>query len=238
MQDVAIMPVDGRFTVVKEKRGIHVVKQYLHRWVDWDGERYFQKFRRKHNRTYIEVAHHQHLADLMKPLFGLKPIGTHVVLDEVEGYGVMQRWHPVIGTVKMRLYHDRWLCEQAKLELFKICVFDGVIGGLDRHGNNVIVLKDGSLLTIDDEDVFYDKLRVWVKFDRDIKRMVYQAAIRQPHYVQAYRAHLKSKADAILAVADHPVMHANTQYPFYQILQGNLARIDEIVDETLRQMLL
>ncbi|HEY0819791.1 MAG TPA: hypothetical protein VGD46_13490 [Rhizobacter sp.] len=235
---VDILPVDDSFTIVKEKRGIHVVKQYLHRWVDWHGERHFQKFRRKHNRTYIEVAHHQHLVDQMKPLFGLQKIGTHVVYDDKEGYGVMQRWHPVIATVKMRPYMDQWLSEQTKLELFKICVFDGVIGGLDRHGNNVIVLKDGSLLTIDDEDVFYDKLRVWVKFDRDIKRMVYAAAQRQPHYVAAYREHLKKKAALILAVADHPVMHANEQYPFYSILQGNLGRIDEIVDETLRQMLL
>ena len=236
--NVDVLSTSEGFTITNERRGIYAVKKYLHRWATYQGEDVFLKFRKKHNRTYKEVCHHQHLVDEMKPLFGLKKIGTRVVYDEVETWGVMQKWWPVIGTVKQREFMPQWVSEAAWAEVLKICIFDGVIGGLDRHGNNVLVLQDKSLLTIDDEDVFYDKLRVWVKFDKDIKTKVYLNYLKHQDYFAKYVQVLRRATPRILEVADHPVMHDNEQYPFYKILRTNLDNIEDIAQETIRQLLL
>lgn len=226
------------FKTLREKRGIWAVKHYLHRWYEYKGEEHFAKYRKKHNRTFIEVATHQHLVDQIKPFFGLQQIGTKILFDEIEGYGVMQKWWPVIGTVKQREFMAQWVSTENLLELFKICLFDGVIGGLDRHGNNVLVLPDKTLLTIDDEDVFYGKLRIWIKFDKDIKRMTYFAWLRNQKKIEEVVESIKSNKEKILEIADCPVMRDNEEFKFYDVLKNNLDNIDFIYSETIRQLLL
>ncbi len=223
---------------VKEKRSVWAVKKYLHRWGNYNGEEVFIKFRGKHNRTYKEVAFHQYIVDELKVLFELNKMGTKIVYDDIEGYGIMQKWWKNLGTIKDRNVMPIWICDKNLIEMMKICIFDGLIGGLDRHGNNVLVLEDNSLLTIDDEDVFYDKLRVWIKFDKDIKRTVYLHWLARREFFAGYIERLKQNTKKMLEFADCEVMRGNEQYKFYEIFENNLSRIDEIYKETVRQLLL
>lgn len=229
---------------VVDKRGIHPVKQYLHRRGILDGESVFIKYRRKHNRTYKEVAYHQYIVDEIKTFFELQKMRTRIINDPVEGYGIIQIWYKVIGTVKQREFMNEWLSDENLKELVKITIFDGAIGGLDRHGNNVIVLPDKTLLTIDDEDVFYGNLdnhgkqRVWVKFDKDIKRMMYMVYLRNKQWFDDYVDRVQARSADILKIADCDVMKTNEQYPFYSILENNLKNLKSIYQETIRQFLL
>jgi len=165
-------------------------------------------------------------------------MNTQIVFSEIEGYGIMLDWHETIGTVKMREIMGEWLNPTNLNELFKMCIFDGVIGGLDRHGNNVIVKTDKTLLTIDDEDVFYDKLRVWIKFDKDIKRMIYFNYIKNKEYFDEYIKRLSANKEKILEVANLPIMKTNPTYPYFDILKRNLDGLNAIYTDTIRQLLL
>lgn len=232
--------VDGKFKLLRERRGEWAVKQYVHQWYTYQGEEVFIKFRHKHNRTKEEVATHQHIVDELKPLFLLRQIGTKVVHHKVEGIGVMQKWWPNRGTVKMRPMFQYWVDERGLFELLKICLFDGIIGSLDRHGNNVLVLMDRGLLTIDDEDVFYPLMgmwRTWVKFDKDLKRMAYMCYLRNQLLYEKYVEKVRLHAEEILKVADCPVMKTNPQYEFYRVLTGNLKGLSGIAQITVRQLL-
>lgn len=244
---VEILPITpDQFTFLKEYRSDHWIKEYVHRWMDYNGVEVFMKFRRKHNRTKIEVAYHQHLVDEMKPYFGLTRMGTRVVEDPKEGIGVMQIWAKNnLGTMKQPQNLEKWVCEKKLLEVLRICFFDGIIGGLDRHGNNVIVTKDVELLTIDDEDVFYSRgdkkgdIRVWIKFEQQIKRMVYGAHMKNPTYFPRYVDwFLKNGAPTILQIGDCDVMRGNETYKFYEVLENNVRDAKDIANETIRQLIL
>lgn len=242
-----IIPITpDKFTFLKEYRSDAWIKEYVHRWMMWGDIEVFMKFRRKHNRTKLEVAHHQHIVDLMKPYFGLTPMKTWLVECPKDGVGVAQTWlQGNLGTMKQPQNMEKWVCDKKLLEVLRICFFDGIIGGLDRHGNNVIVTKDIELVTIDDEDVFYPRgdkkgdIRVWIKFEQSIKRMVYMAHMKYPTYFDEYVDwFLKNGAQKCLELADCDVMRNNETYKFYEVLENNIRDAKYVQQETIRQLLL
>lgn len=182
------------------KRSDWVVKQYLHVHINRDGERYFLKFRKKHNRSYIEVATHQYFADTVKSLFDLKKVGVEVVYDSIEGFAIKQKWHNNIGTVKSlnNSKNTTWATSTNLIELIKICFFDGLIGSLDRHGNNVLVLNDMSLLAIDDEDLFYYEQPHWIKFDKNIRRLLLIEYNDSKELLESYKEKIRGLSTEIL----------------------------------------
>ena len=234
------------FKNIVDKRGINAVKRYVHRHGTYDcennyinlstgrflvtGDKCFLKFRKKHNRNTMQVSSHQHIVDLCKPIFGLKQIGTSLLHDEVEGYCVLQIWHEVIGTIKQREFMHKWVNDENLLELFKICVFDGVFGSLDRHGNNVVIMTDNTLLTIDDEDQFYPLPRDWIKFDKDIRKMIYMNALKHQDNITIWLEGIKT--DEIRAICK-----SGLDEEFYQTVIKNLSILKDILKETYLQLL-
>jgi len=231
-----------------DKRGEWAVKQYLHRWGTLNGVNVFWKFRKKHNRAYQEVMTHQFIADELKGIFELVKMETRMLYDpeELGNYGIELIWHENKGTVKMRHIMDEWVSDEALTELLKISFFDGVLGSLDRHGNNVIVLNDNKLMTIDDEDIFYDhwdaennKWNHWLKFDRDIRYMMYMHSIKPDVKTEMdnYVRRVLSRIPEIqLLVAEVKALGFWTR-PYDELLLRNLERGEEIWSETVIQLL-
>lgn len=171
--------------IIYELRCNWPVKQYLHIRTETDGVTHFLKFRKKWNRSYSEVSSHQDFADKLKPLFGLKQIGTDLVFDMIEGPAVRQVWWDNKGRIndlKKKLKHNSKLAR----DLIKICFFDGIIGSLDRHGNNVLVLNDDDLLSIDDEDLFYYGQKYWIKFSKELRELMHEEWKISKEYLENY----------------------------------------------------
>jgi len=237
MSGFDILRVDRKdFINLRERRGKYVVKQYLHRWGIYDGESVFVKFRKKHNRSFEEVCAHQFIVDEIKVFFELKKMGTRIVFDKTEGYGIMLKWHKNLGTVKQRELMPQWVSDENLFELLKIVFYDVIIGSLDRHGNNVIVLMDLSLLTIDDEDVFYDSPRTLVKFDNDIRKMMYVEYLRSRKEIFKYIDEVLKNSDKILSIVDKDIMKVEGRN-FYSIIEKNLKNAHALFDKVVLDLL-
>lgn len=243
-------PLDDAYVLKREQRCDHHCKRYVHRWYLWKDHTVFVKFRDKGlNRTREEVATHQHLCDQIKLHFELQPVETRIVVDPVEGVGVQQRWWPCAGTINMKGTSRYWMNPRGLFEILKICLFDGTVGSLDRHGNNVIVMEDGRLITIDDEDQFYHNRKRWIKFDKNIRAAAYMILRKYKPQMDAYVKRVHSSAPKILKLADCKVMKAD--FPdarrgdrakaqndtFYNILAANVKALPDVYEEMQNQLL-
>ncbi len=220
----------GMIQNLTERRGEFAVKQYVHWRGCYDRVDVFIKFRKKHNRSYEEVAYHQWLVDEIKPIFEIQQMGTRVVQSQVEGYGIMQRWHMNYGTLRQPEMRPYYASAANLVELLKIAFFDAIIGSLDRHGNNVIVLMDRTLLTIDDEDVFYFTPRQIVKFDRKIRRGMEQMYLQSAELMANYRQRVVARSQEILALADFPLMRLGR---YLDVLECNLEDSEGLWDRIM-----
>ncbi len=239
---------------LRERRGEWAVKQYVHWRGTYQGDDVFIKFRHKHNRTREEVAYHQ-WCDEIKQYFELNKMSTCVVYNSKEGYGIMQQWWPTYGRLREPPVRPYYAKPENMIELLKISFFDAMIGSLDRHGNNVLCVRgegcglnfklpttdesvfyqgpgwnapkslDRTLLTIDDEDVFYDKQRPIVRFDATIKRGMVLMLARNKNEMDAYRQRVLAQAESILLLADFELMHRGG---YYHTLENNLKHSEDL----------
>ena len=108
--------------------------------------------------------------------------------------------------------------------------FDAITGGLDRHGGNIIVLPDTRLMSIDDEDVFYDSERRLIKMDKNLRALMWRALNTYRSEFDSYVKEFIGKKEQILACADYPIMHAKRDgATFYDILAKHLKEHKHLV---------
>ena len=231
--------VDDSFTFIRERRSSHVFKSCVHRWYIYQGHEVFVKFRGKKDRTPEEMAVHQCVVDELKALFGLRQIGSRVVFDKVEGFGVMQKWWPNLGTLANGTNREKWFNEEGLFELLKIAVLDHVVGNTDRTKSNVLVLEDGSLLPIDEESVFYahpERRGPWAQFHGELNQEMHGCYLRHRVKFEDYVQGLLQKVKEILEVADHPVMKRGNQYTFYDVLHLNATCLKVMAQLAIEQL--
>jgi hypothetical protein len=226
MAEILNIDIRKDMEITDEKRGIHVVKEYLHIHGNYKGEKVFCKFRRKHNRTREEVMYHQFIVEEIKKIVGLQGMGTRMINDVTEGYGVMLNWHDKIGHVKEKKVFKKWVNKYNLMELLKIVFFDAITGGLDRHGGNIIVLPNTTLMSIDDEDVFYDAERRLIKMDKTLRDLMWRTYVNNKPEFDEYVKSFIAKKKEILACADYPIMKP----VFYDILKKHLNEYPKLIE--------
>ena len=219
---ITIIPSEN-FLLEREVIGRWAVKRYVHWYGRYDSKQVFIKFRKKHNRTWAEVATHQFFADELKPIFGLIKVGMVVVWNPQQGVGIMQNWIENIGTVKQLPVSE--LSAEVGYQLIKIILYDCVIGSLDRHGNNVLVRPDRKLVCIDDEDIFYNDNRVLVKFDKHIKELIKFIAVNCPVFCQDAINHINASKPAIIALCAEVAVQFGWRSIWLKILSENLESV-------------
>lgn len=117
-------------------------------------------------------------AELLKPLFGLRPMGHELVyVTDKQSEGILLHWHKAVGA----LTRCTSLTPQNIAALWRILVFDGVIGNKDRNSAHVLLLERGELvqhgteevtiLAIDEGDANRDFVR-WVNLGLPFKKLL------------------------------------------------------------------
>jgi len=214
------------FLLEREVIGRWAVKRYVHWHGKYDSKQVFIKFRKKHNRTWAEVATHQFFADELKLVCGLNKVGMEVIWNPQHGVGIMQNWIENIGTVKQLTTND--LSADIGYQLIKIILYDCVIGSLDRHGNNVLVRSDRQLVCIDDEDIFYNSNRVLVKFDKHIKNVIKTTAITNPVFCQNAINHIIINETTIIDLCRNIAVEYGWRPVWLNVLSENLKSIKSL----------
>jgi hypothetical protein len=88
-------------------------------------------------------------------------------LEEKEGVYSMMKYYENIGDLGK--YKDLLKSEEKMYSMMKIRLFDGLFRSSDNILRNILVLNDGRLLSIDENDIFGKRMEVFGKSDWCVK---------------------------------------------------------------------
>lgn len=169
-----------------------------------DGQKYLLKV----DTEARPKARLQHDAEVLKPLFDLRPMGHELVyVTDKQAEGILLRWHEAMGPLHKVPTRD-WVTPPNLAALWRILVFDGVIGNNDRMVSNLLLLKYGELpkretdvtiLAVDEGEADRSPDR-WVKVSRRFKELLWEARDALESLLEG----VEHRADRAAAIVERP----------------------------------
>lgn len=209
--------------------------RYPRKKTEFEGSVYLLKVQGEKSRWQVQ-------ADQMKVAFDLPPLGVVEVFDEeLNQTGCLIPWFENGGHLAQAPWQS-WTTQPNLRRLVQIGVFDGVIGNSDRVVSNVLVRPDGTLLPIDEgeqerfelvpgpakpwwvlRNVKPLKRALWVKYRKQLLSLI-ATTVRDRSWLDDWLASVRTRV---------PMLPAGVVRPYYE---SQLARLDEVVEETLCQI--
>lgn len=234
---IEVMEMPPGINLKRETRQTFGCKQWVHQWYEKDGVIGFAKFRSFIHRTREETATSQYLADELKKYFGLQELGAFPIRDPKEGMGIMLQWHDDCRTLDQLGFpeSESWWEGYGWLEVLKILFFDGILGNRDRSEKNILVLKDQTILPIDEETIFYNSLQIpWLCLKKEWRKRVKEQHYKRPERFWDYVHRVsKSQTDMVNLAAD---VIGDRKHKFFLQFQCHARGLECMADLTLRQL--